>query len=631
MKSVFYLAFLLCTASIFAQEYSISSIPKELTKYANSVVLDEVVEIDATNIAKVKINTRRVVAVLNKLGDNDVNLYENYSENSRVRKIEAWIYDAFGKEINRFRKKHFHDVSRTDGSMYEDSRALYLHYTPTTYPYIVIFESETESGDSALIPHWTPLGGYAESTQKSVLKIKFNPDNKPRYRSSNLDGFDISISETPDELILSASNLKAIRYEEHGPSIIKVLPIVRVAFDNFQLKGVSGFATDWEEFGSWMENELLADMRNLPGATVTRAQNLVANETTNEGKARKIYQFVQDKVRYISIQIGIGGWKPMSASEVDKLGYGDCKALTNYTKALLDAVGVPSYYTVVYGKTSKWDILDDFASIQGNHVILGVPDGDDITWLECTSQDAPYGFIGDFTDDRNVLILTPQGGKITRTKAYETSENLQESVSKVEIDANGNMVADFSSTSLGIQYNNRYFLPKKKQDEVDYYYKNRWSHINGFSISKIDFINDREEISFTENLIVDIPNYANAVGNDYLFSPNVFNQNTYIPPRIDDRKQKLEIGRGFIDIDRVEVKIPANYVIAALPEAIVLETKFGKYEIDFVQTDENKIIYSRNLRIEKGEYPASEYESYRDFMRSISRMDRTKILLKQDI
>lgn len=631
MKKVVCILFLVFSASIFAQEYSISSIPSELTEYSNSVLIEESIEIDATDITKLKITTLRVVAVLNKLGDNNISIYENYNENSRVRKIEARVYDAHGKEINRFKKKKFHDVSRTDESMYDDSRMLYLNYTPITYPYIVVFESEIESGDSALMPLWYPLEGYAQSTQNSVMKIKFSPDNKPRYRAANLDGFDISISETPDELTLSASNLKAIRYEEHSPSYSKILPKVRVAFNTFQLKGVSGYAEDWEQFGSWMENQLLANTRELPEATVAKVRSLVANDTTNEAKARKIYQFVQDKVRYISIQIGIGGWKPMLASEVDKLGYGDCKALTNYTKALLDAVGVPSYYTVVYGMSDKWNIIDDFASIQGNHVILGVPDGDEITWLECTSQDTPYGFLGTFTDDRDVLILTPKGGKITRTKTYETEDNVQESISKVKVEANGSIKVDFQSTSLGIRYNNRYKLPKSKHDDIDYYYKKRWSYINGFTISKIDFADNRKEISFTENLVVEVPNYANAVGDDYLLSPNIFNKNTYIPPRIESRKQILDLRRGFIDIDRVEIEIPENYIIEALPETTVLETKFGKYEINFVQTDENKIIYSRDLRIEKGEYPPSEYENYREFLRSISRLDRVKLLLKRDI
>lgn len=452
MRIIFYLAFLLCSVPVFAQtEYSVLSIPKNLTKYANSVVLEEVIEVDVANIAKTKTKKRKVVAVLNKLGDNDLELYEYYNGNSRVKKIETWVYDAFGKEKQHYKKKHFSDVSRAGNNMYTDFRVMFLDYTPTSYPYIAVFESEVESGDSAFIEPWFPLDGYSESTLKSEYRIKYDPSNKPRYRAQNLGGHDISISETSEEIIFLASNLEAIRYEEHSPIKSRIFPRITIALDHFMLKGMVGTARDWKEFGSWMEHSLLSDGKDVPQATLNRVLRLVENETTNEGKARKIYQYVQDKVRYISIQIGIGGWKPMPALDVDKLSYGDCKALANYTKVLLDAVGVPSYYTVLYGNESKWDLIEDFASLQGNHVILGVPDGDDITWLECTSQDTPYGFIGDFTDDRNVLVLTPDGGKIVRTKVYEAEESLQENHLNISIDIQGNTVADFQGVSRGIQ------------------------------------------------------------------------------------------------------------------------------------------------------------------------------------
>ncbi|CAM3281793.1 DUF3857 domain-containing protein [Aequorivita lipolytica] len=632
MKKIFCFVLLLCSAHIFSQtDYSIASISEELREYSNSVIINELVEVDVTNIDKMKRKTHRVIAVLNKIGDGDARLYEFYDTNSRVKDIEVTVYNASGKEIEHFKKKDFIDVSRTGISIYSDDRVLGLKYTPTTYPYIVVFESETESGDSAFINPWYPLRGYAESVKNSELKIKFDPANKPKYKPQNLEGFDVSISETPEELIFSVQNLKAIRLEEHSPSIHKILPNVTIALNSFKLKGNSGSGKNWQEFGDWMNKSLLSDVNDLPEGTLARVKSLVANETTNEGKARKIYQFVQDKVRYISIQIGIGGWKPMLASDVDKLSYGDCKALTNYTKVLLDAVGVPSYYTVVYGDTTQWDILEDFSSIQGNHIILGIPNNDKITWLECTSQDTPYGYIGDFTDDRDVLMITPEGGKIAHTKIYETEENTQENNSKVKIDVEGNITATFKSVSKGLQYDDKYLLPKQKQDDIDQHYKKKWGYINGFSIENINFNNNKEEVVFTENLSLNIPNYANPVGSDYLFCANLFNQNQYIPPRIENRKQNLYIGHGFVDTDLVEVEIPENFTIDGLPEETILETKFGKYQMGFSQSSDNKVIYSRNITINKGEYPPSEYENYRDFLRTIARLDKTKILLKQNV
>src|SRR5690606_17829001 len=516
-------------------------------------------------------------------------------------------------------------------SIYSDDRILGINYTPTTYPYIVVYESETESGDSAFISPWYPLGGYAESTQKSVLKIKFAPANKPKYKSQNLEGFDISISEASEEITFTALNLMAIRGEEYSPSSNSIFPNVLLALNDFKLKETSGSVKDWKEFGEWVNKNLLSDVNELPEGTLSRIKSLVANETTNEGKARKIYQYVQDKVRYVFINIGIGGWKPMLASDVDKLSYGDCKALTNYTKTLLEAVGVPSYYTLVNAGDDKVDIQKDFAIMRFNHAILGIPDGDEITWLECTSQDAPYGYMGDFTDDRDVIIMTPEGGKIAHTKIYKTEGNTQQNTSKVKVDANGNVTANFESVSKGLQYDNKYLLPKKKKDDVDEYYKNRWSYINGFSLNNFEFINDRENIVFTEKTSISIPNYANAVGNDFLFCANIFNQNQYIPPRIENRKQNLYLGHGYIDEDTVEVEIPEDFSVEVLPENTILETKFGKYEISFTKIVENKLVYNRKLRINKGEYPSSEYENYRDFMRSIARLDKTKILLKQNV
>ena len=172
------------------------------------------------------------------------------------------------------------------------------------------------------------------ATKKSTYKIKFDPNNKPRIKTENIEGFDISITEKSNEYIYIANNINAIVYEDLSIPFHEKAPKVYFSLNNFSLKGVSGNAKNWKEYGNWMQNRLLNNVSDLPESTIVEINNLVRNETTNEAKARIVYNYVQEKVRYISVQIGIGGWKPMLASNVDKLSYGDCKALTNYTKAL---------------------------------------------------------------------------------------------------------------------------------------------------------------------------------------------------------------------------------------------------------------------------------------------------------
>ncbi len=632
MRFVFILLTLLYSFSVFSQkEYDIPVISSEVLKNSNSIILEESIEINAENIKKVKTKTRRVVAVLNKSGENHPKTYEVYNENSRVKKISAQIYDFNGKRQKHYKKRDFQDVSRSGGNMYLDSRMLYLDHTPTFHPYIIVFESEVESGDSGLLNSLWFLQNYTQSLLKSEVKIKYNPENKIRYKGKNLSGYDINISETPEELILSAQNIPALKYENLSPPHSEIFPHVLLAFKNFQLKNVMASVEDWKSFGAWMDKDLLEDTGEISEKTMAEIKQLISKEETNEAKARKIYEFVQNKVRYVSIQIGIGGWKPMPASEVDELSYGDCKALTNYTKVLLDAVGIPSYYTIIYGNRTNQNIEEDFASIQGNHVILGIPDeNDEITWLECTSQDLPFGYIGSFTDDRNAILLTPDGGKLIKTKTYHSFENIQETKAIIQLNPKGNIQADFESISKGLQYENKYFLDSYKKSEVHQYYKNLWKNINGFSITKTEFHNNKKEISFTEKVDLEINKYISVAGNNLLLIPNIFNQIDLNLPKTPDRKQNLKINRGFLDTDNVTFKLPSELKIESLPDSTIIENQFGNYEISFTQISDKEFEYKRKLHLTKGEFPPEKYEDYRDFIHTISRLDQTKILLTKD-
>src|SRR5690606_35617022 len=110
-------------------------------------------------------------------------------------------------------------------------------------------------------------------------------------------------------------------------------------------------------------------------------QALVKDIDDPKQKAQKICEYVQKKTRYISVQIGIGGFQPMPADDVDRLSYGDCKALTNYMLTLLKSVGINSYYAVVQAGSLKKYAIPDFASMnQFNHVILCIPFANDTAW-----------------------------------------------------------------------------------------------------------------------------------------------------------------------------------------------------------------------------------------------------------
>jgi len=375
-------------------------------------------------------------------------------------------------------------------------------------------------------------------------------------------------------------------------------------------------------------NALLKGRNTVSNATKNKIQQLVRGVDNPIERAQKVYQYVQDNTRYISVQVGIGGVQPIPASEVDRLKYGDCKGLTNYTQALLTVANVPSYYSVVQAGQEIEDFDPEFATLeQGNHIILAIPHDNDLLWIDCTSQVHPFGFIGDFTDNRNVLLVKEGESKIVKTTMYPDNENSQYTNATINLDKNGNFTSDVEIKTKGIQYDSRFQLESLSSKDLMRYYKNLWSYINDVNISNYQFNNNKNEVEFTEQLKINTNGYATLNNESIIFSPNVFNKNTFVPDRYRNRQFNMEIQRGYLDIDEYKISLPENYIVEALPESITEENKFGEYKIQF-SLNENTLVYKRKLFIKKGEYSKEDYKLYRDFRRKVSKLDKSIIVLK---
>lgn len=626
------LFFCLFTTIIFSQKVAYSSllIPPELKENANAVIRNHTTEITIEAVDRMTVAEKRVVTILNKVGNRNVDLYAHYDNDTKITKLSARVYDALGNEIKKYSKGKFLDVSAVDGgTLYSDSRVKYVDYTPISYPYTVVFESEYKTSSTGFIRGWFPIENYFISVEESKYTLK-NPTTIPfRKKEFHFEDFKIQKQENDFGLEVTLKNQKAFKYENSSLNFRDIAPQLKVATNKFYLKGVYGKATNWEEFGKWMYEELLKGRDVLDEATKSKITALVKEVENPIERAKRVYQFMQDKTRYISVQVGIGGWEPIAANQVDKVGYGDCKGLTNYTKALLDVANVESYYTVVYAD-KKRDIDKDFTSIQGNHIILNIPNKGNDVWLECTSQTIPFGFLGSFTEDRNVLVITPEGGIIKRTPAYKNDINLQTTNATIQLDTEGNVKASLKRVSKGIQYDDKYrYETLSKEDLIKRYKSNDWSYNNNLEITAVNLKNDKENIVFMEDLDISIQNYAAVNQGEYLFRVNVFNRESYVPKRYRKRKLPLKIHRGYKDVDKLTIKVPEGYSLGVLPETKELSTKFGSYKISFQKVDDVTLKYEKEILIKSGTYTKEDYKAYRSFRRSIARYENTRIALKK--
>lgn len=628
-KVLLLLLFLLFSINNFSQEYNTLLIPKELKESANAIIRNNLVEVFIEDVDEMTVRKKRVITILNKVGDREVDTYAHYDNDTRITKLSAKIYDAFGKEIKKYSKNKFLDVSAVDGgTLYSDSRVKYVNYTPTNYPYTVVFESEYKTSSTGFIPKWYPLESFYVSIEKSEFKVHNKKNLKIRTKEKNFEEFSIKkVKNSNAQIHYILENEPAIKYENNSLSFVNLMPNLLIALNNFTLKNVKGYGDDWKSFGKWMNDKLLVGKNKLEPNTVTTIKELTKDAKSDIEKAKIIYKYVQNKTRYISVQVGIGGWEPISAKEVDAVGYGDCKGLTNYTKALLDVVDVKSNYTVVFASDRR-DIDEDFSSLQGNHVILNIPNKGDDIWLECTSQTIPFGFLGDFTDNRNVLVITPEGGVIKKTPTYKNEFNLQTSNATIKLDNKGNIVADVERISKGTQYDSNYTIENKSNEDLKKHYKSSiWSYNNNLEINSINLQNNKDEVIFTEKINVSIANFASKNNNEYLFRVNVFNRNNYIPQRYRNRKLPLKIERGYLDKDEYIIEIPSDYTLNLLPEEKEIRNKFGFYKVTLKQKDEKTLIYKKTLLIKAGIYPKEDYNLYRSFRKKIAKYENLRIAL----
>lgn len=626
-----FLIFLSHVVSAQKDGYAFMSIADSLQTNANSVVRNQKIDITILSHRKMNIKTLRAVTILNELGVNSINAEEHYNKATTLRNIEAVVFDANGKEIKKIKQKDFKDVSAAGGgTLFSDSRYIYLDYTPIAYPFTVVYNSEVETSTTAFIPQWFPIDNYMCSVESSSVNITYPANLGFRKMEFNFQKFPIQTTkDISGQLSYVVTNMAALKSESYSPSVLAIFPRVMMSLTKFHLEGVDGEASTWAEFGKWYSEKVLEGTTELPIEAITAIKKLVGDEKDPIEKAKIVYNFVQQKSRYVSIQVGIGGWKPMLAKDVDRLGYGDCKALSNYTRALLKEVGVDSYNTLLYGNSDKRNFEKDFVSLQGNHMILAIPNNNRYIWLECTSQDDPFGYQGTFTDDREVLVVKPTGGEIVRTQNYEDKDNTQISKNAYAISNKGTITGNSEIVSRGSQYARKVRLDKYIPIEIEKFYKNYWSNIPNLNLLSTKFENDKNDIKSVEKLSISGEGYAKFSGNTLIFPVNAFNVHQENIRRVRGRKTPFEVDRGFVDLDETVITLPADYKIEFLPPTIEINSKFGNYKAEIDRTNDHNLVYKRSLTVNRGLYSKDEFDDYRKFLEDVSRNDNAKIILKK--
>lgn len=577
------------------------------------IVVERSNEVEIVNQNVLRNSSSEVNFVMNEQALRSLDFSVFYDKLNKIKSLELKVYDGKGVLVKTFKQKDFKDTSIADGfSIFTDDRKKTLNLDYYNYPFFTKFDYETEQKNTVSIPSFNPIKGSAEQVLNATYTLIFPQDYTITKWEQSLTNFEIVAESNPGKIVYKAQNLVAPEYEELNIHYSNLIPSVRFANNTLALDGVRGVVNSWDDFGVWYHKSFLEYLDELPKETVSKMKSLTQNAKTNIEKAKIIFDYVQNNTRYISVQVGVGGWQPFPAKEVDKLGYGDCKALTNYTKALLNCVGVEAYYTVIYASNSITDIDENIISLQGNHVILTLPTKEGMIFLESTSQKIPFGYLGTSTDNRQALMIRPDGAEFVKTHSNKELENNLTATFKVDLSNLNRTQTKVTFNNRGSFYNAIFGINPENQLEVERYLKNVFSNLKDIKIADYDFNNDKNAFVYYEKINLESGFIGANMGKDYMVSINPFLNLISTPKRYRNRKTGFGISRGKSYEIATEFLIPEGFQVTFKPDSKTIHSKFGSHSLD-VHQEGQKIIVKETFVLNSGDYSKEEYQEYRDF------------------
>ncbi len=616
---------LLFISQVYSQVYPFDSIPDNLRKRADAVIRSQQCLYTISAPGKATEKVKMAITLLNEesLPYRYVRVY--YNKSSKVKYIKGAIYDEKGEITKVLGAADVIDMSAiSGGSFYSDDRMKILYFPIYKYPYTIEYEYETEYSSILSYPSWSFHDDPDVSVERSGIQYVVPKNMTLRYFTKNTTNpVDSIITSDTKTYTWQEENLPVVTTPDLSLQSVYGQPILYTAPLDFDYGGYKGSMRSWKSFGEWVYS-LNSGRDVLPESDVIAIKEVTSKASDIREKAKLVYEYMQSKTRYVSIQIGIGGFRTAEAADVSKNSFGDCKALVNYTMALMKAAGINSYYTLVRAGDNG-TVYRNFVDNQFNHAILCIPLQNDTVWLDCTSQTLPFNYLGDFTDDRYALLITPEGGKMVRTPAFTKKDNLKERTGLMFMttmgSASGTIINKYTGYNFGTASSS---FGMQSEDEMKRYISSSLG-FSEVSMSAVKYSEEKSEKPSAEfSYTISINDFSTMLGKRIYFNPAI-GKLSYLQ----DFQAVLEIGESESVRDSVSYYLPTGYSIEYMPENIALENEFGKYIYNLALTND-KLTCKRQFEVNKGEVSIENFNSFRYFINKGARKDREQIVLTKD-
>ncbi len=609
--------------------YSALTIPDSLKKDANIVVREESIKLVIKDKNTARYDVHQVFTLLNEQAKADLNFVQ-YSDKFQVLEdAEIKLYDLSGNQKSTWTKKQM-NTGKYGDDLVPDGKYTYFAVNAASYPITLEINYSIKYKGIFHLPTYEFQLPW-QSVQHSVFELETPSDLGVRYKLVNTDQKPkISKDGNKEIYTWESKNLKAYKLEKHSGSPNSYVPAVFIGPNKFQLDDYAGDMTSWKNYGLWF-NELYAKVSGLPEARKQFYREMVKNASTDNEKATILYNYMQNNMRYVSIQLGIGGLRPFPASFVEEKKYGDCKALSNYLKSALDAVGIKSNLIIIYRDYEPKIVDEKFPMNDFNHVILCVPQAKDSIWLECTSTTLPFASLDETTLSRKGVMITDNGGVLVNTPPSNYKTNSETVNTVIDVTEEGGAKVKMNYTIFG-EVRDKILMRfhDMKDDEK-----------RKFFITNMDIKQpDNLEINNSKNkdnpyLVTAKMEYEKIysfnAGNKLFFETRLYPIFDKEIPEYEKRMRDYYFTYPYQAMDTTIYKFPAGFSLETMPKNKSIQFPFAQFTCTYTWDAATHTLTSTTaLQIKDRVIKAADYPKLLDFKKQVMADVNEKIVMKRE-
>jgi hypothetical protein len=608
-----------------------------------AVLLYSETNVTVISTDKMETHVRKAYKILRPDGREHGTVVVPFDSQSKVKTLHGWCIPAQGKDYEVKEKDAIERSLLPSGELMSDVKLRVLSIPAPDPGNIVGYEYEVEERPFFLqeLWHFQEKNPVRESHYSLQLppgweyKVAFlnYPEVKPTQAGGNSWQWVVS-------------DIKGIRHEPHMPPFKGVAGQMVVSFFTSGAPPLNGF-TDWGGMGKWY-SALVGGRVDASPEIKQQVNTLTASKTTSLQKMQAIAEFVQHDIRYVAIELGIGGWQPHAAPDVFSHRYGDCKDKATLVRSMLQEIGIDSYHVVIY--TERGAVTPQTPANHGfNHAILAIklPDGLNDSSLVATLQDPklgrllffdptneliPFGQLPGYLQANYGLLVTPDGGELIELPQQPSAMNSIERTAKLTLDTTGTLKGEVKEIRLGERASSerwRLRAVTKDTDRIKPIEELLGNSLTSFHITQASVVNlQQTDKPFGFNYSFESPNYAKNAGNLLLVRPRVIgNKGSGFLETKEPRKFPIEFEEPARDTDTFEITIPNGYVVDDLPPAVDADYGFASYHSKTVVTG-NVVGYTRTFEVKELSVPVNKAEELKKFYRIIAADERNTMVLK---